>query len=72
MKRHMKKVNRARPTSPGERRGISQDLISLQTISKVHDINKNGTDKEVEKCNLWLPHLYVCLVLDYLNKSHIM
>ncbi|KAI0234431.1 hypothetical protein LSAT2_015329 [Lamellibrachia satsuma] len=41
MKRHMKKVNRARPTSPGERRGISQDLISLQTISKVHDINKN-------------------------------
>ena len=42
MKRHMKKVKRARPHSPGGKRGISQDLISLQTISKVHDLNEKG------------------------------
>jgi len=43
MKRHMKKVKRARPHSPGGKRGISQDLISLQTVSKVHDLNEKGT-----------------------------
>ena len=43
MKRHMKKMKRARPISPGERRGISLDLVSLQTVSKVHDRNENGT-----------------------------